>query len=133
MHFMLQREVVERIAAAPGDDAYGRLTVMLAPWVTAELLCSKSAPARSSRPQVWSAVVRLTVRSEAAFPVSAHFGAVVVRGLLAPAQDAAQCAAKTWSRASRSKPAASIPASVRKRSRRMQFNALAQTLEAQVR
>ncbi len=26
MHFMLQREVVQRMAAAPGDDAYGRLT-----------------------------------------------------------------------------------------------------------
>ena len=29
LHFMLQREVVERIVAAPGTKAYGRLTVML--------------------------------------------------------------------------------------------------------
>ncbi len=33
MHFMLQKEVVDRMAAAPGSEHYGRLTVMLAPWV----------------------------------------------------------------------------------------------------
>ena len=31
MHVMLQREVVARMAAAPGSSEYGRLTVMLAP------------------------------------------------------------------------------------------------------
>ena len=30
MHFMLQREVVERMTAQPGGKEYGRLTVMLA-------------------------------------------------------------------------------------------------------
>jgi len=38
MHFMLQREVVDRIVAAPGTAAYGRLTVMLAPRVSAARL-----------------------------------------------------------------------------------------------
>ena len=33
MHFMLQKEVVARMAAAPGSGDYGRLTVMLAPSV----------------------------------------------------------------------------------------------------
>ncbi|HEX5953485.1 MAG TPA: 16S rRNA (adenine(1518)-N(6)/adenine(1519)-N(6))-dimethyltransferase RsmA, partial [Rhodanobacteraceae bacterium] len=33
MHFMLQKDVVARMAAAPGGKDYGRLTVMLAPWV----------------------------------------------------------------------------------------------------
>ena len=33
MHFMLQKEVVDRMVAAPGSQTYGRLTVMLAPWV----------------------------------------------------------------------------------------------------
>ena len=32
VNVMLQKEVIDRIAAAPGGDAYGRLTVMLAPW-----------------------------------------------------------------------------------------------------
>ena len=38
MHFMLQKEVVDRMAAQPGEDAYGRLTVMLAPWLSVEPL-----------------------------------------------------------------------------------------------
>ena len=29
MHFMLQKEVVERMAASPGSGQYGRLSVML--------------------------------------------------------------------------------------------------------
>jgi hypothetical protein len=39
---MLQKEVVERIAAAPGSGSYGRLTVMLAPGSEAGI-CSMSA------------------------------------------------------------------------------------------
>ena len=31
LHVMLQKEVVDRMAAAPAADDYGRLTVMLAP------------------------------------------------------------------------------------------------------
>jgi 16S rRNA (adenine1518-N6/adenine1519-N6)-dimethyltransferase len=77
MYFMLQREVVERIVAAPGDDSYGRLTVMLAPWVRAERLFDVGPGAFHPPPKVWSAVVQLVVRPETAFHVSPHFGAVV--------------------------------------------------------
>ncbi len=77
MHFMLQREVAQRIAAAPDDDAYGRLTVMVAPWVDAEILFEVGPDAFNPPPRVWSAVVRLDVRSEPAFPVSPRFGEVV--------------------------------------------------------
>ena len=77
MYFMLQREVVERIVATPGDDSYGRLTVMLAPWVRAERLFDVGPGAFHPPPKVWSAVVQLVVRPEAAFPVSPHFAAVV--------------------------------------------------------
>ena len=77
MHFMLQREVVERTAAAPGDDAYGRLTVMLAPWVEAEALFEVGPGAFQPPPKVWSAVVRLTVRKAPAFEISPQFGTVV--------------------------------------------------------
>ncbi len=38
LHVMLQKEVIDRIAAAPGSGAYGRLTVMLAPWFEARHL-----------------------------------------------------------------------------------------------
>lgn len=76
MHFMLQREVVARIAAQPGDDDYGRLTVMLAPWVAAESLFEVGPGAFQPPPKVWSAVVRLTVR-QPAFAISPNFAAVV--------------------------------------------------------
>jgi 16S rRNA (adenine1518-N6/adenine1519-N6)-dimethyltransferase len=36
VHVMLQREVVDRITAAPGGKDYGRLTVMLSLWARAE-------------------------------------------------------------------------------------------------
>jgi 16S rRNA (adenine1518-N6/adenine1519-N6)-dimethyltransferase len=62
MHFMLQREVVDRIVAVPGSKAYGRLTVMLAPWVSAARLLEVSAAAFRPVPKVASSVVRLTVR-----------------------------------------------------------------------
>jgi 16S rRNA (adenine1518-N6/adenine1519-N6)-dimethyltransferase len=77
MHVMLQREVVDRIAASPGTGDYGRLTVMLAPWVKAESLFDVGPGAFQPPPRVWSSVVRLTVRREPAFAVSPHFAAVV--------------------------------------------------------
>jgi 16S rRNA (adenine1518-N6/adenine1519-N6)-dimethyltransferase len=77
MHVMLQREVVNRIAAQPGNGDYGRLTVMLAPWLEAESLFDVGPGAFQPPPKVWSAVVRLTVRREPAFAVSPQFAAVV--------------------------------------------------------
>jgi 16S rRNA (adenine1518-N6/adenine1519-N6)-dimethyltransferase len=61
MHFMLQKEVVDRIVAAPGTAAYGRLTVMLAPRVQARRLLDVGAGAFRPVPKVRSSVVRLTV------------------------------------------------------------------------
>ena len=77
MHVMLQREVVDRIAAHPGTGDYGRLTVMLAPWVQAESLFDVGPGAFQPPPKVWSAVVRLGVRRAPPFVVSPHFAAVV--------------------------------------------------------
>ena len=77
MHVMLQREVVNRIAASPGNGDYSRLTVMLAPWLQAESLFDVGPGAFKPAPKVWSSVVRLTVRREPAFSVSPHFAAVV--------------------------------------------------------
>ncbi len=61
MHFMLQKEVVDRIVAAPGSDAYGRLGVMLAPRVTATRILEVGPGAFRPPPRVRSAVVRLVV------------------------------------------------------------------------
>jgi 16S rRNA (adenine1518-N6/adenine1519-N6)-dimethyltransferase len=64
MHFMLQKEVVDRITAEPGSGDYGRLTVMLAPRVTATRVLDVGAGAFKPAPRVASAVVRLTVVSQ---------------------------------------------------------------------
>ncbi len=59
MHFMLQKEVVDRMAAAPGGKEYGRLTVMLAAYAEVEALFDVGPGAFQPRPKVWSAIVRL--------------------------------------------------------------------------
>ena len=77
LHIMLQKEVIARMAAQPNEDDYGRLTVMLAPWVTVEHLFDVGPGAFKPPPRVWSAVARLTVRPEPAFAVSPHFAPLV--------------------------------------------------------
>jgi len=77
LHIMLQREVIERICAEAGSSEYGRLTVMLAPWVEAEHLFDVGPGAFRPAPEVWSAVARLTVRQEPAFAVDARYGQLV--------------------------------------------------------
>jgi 16S rRNA (adenine1518-N6/adenine1519-N6)-dimethyltransferase len=59
MHFMLQKEVVERMAAQPGSKAYGRLTVILQYHCDIEHLFDVPPEAFEPRPKVDSAVVRL--------------------------------------------------------------------------
>jgi 16S rRNA (adenine1518-N6/adenine1519-N6)-dimethyltransferase len=59
-HFMLQREVVQRMAAEPGGKEYGRLTVMLQYRFRVEKLLRVPAGAFNPVPQVESAFVRLT-------------------------------------------------------------------------
>jgi 16S rRNA (adenine1518-N6/adenine1519-N6)-dimethyltransferase len=59
MVFMLQKEVVERMAAAPGNKIYGRLSVMLQLACKVEPLLRVPPGAFRPPPQVDSAVVRL--------------------------------------------------------------------------
>ena len=59
MHLMLQREVVERMVAHPGNKSYGRLTVMLALAARAERCFDIGPGAFQPAPQVWSSFVRL--------------------------------------------------------------------------
>ncbi|MGD8712172.1 MAG: 16S rRNA (adenine(1518)-N(6)/adenine(1519)-N(6))-dimethyltransferase RsmA [Thiohalophilus sp.] len=59
MHFMLQKEVVERITAAPGSKAYGRLGIMLQYYCQAEQLFIVRPGAFNPPPRVESAIVRL--------------------------------------------------------------------------
>jgi 16S rRNA (adenine1518-N6/adenine1519-N6)-dimethyltransferase len=75
MHFMLQREVADRILASPGSDAYGRLGVMLAPRLGAERVLDVGAGAFQPAPRVTSTVVRL--RALDAAPPPPLYGAIV--------------------------------------------------------
>jgi 16S rRNA (adenine1518-N6/adenine1519-N6)-dimethyltransferase len=62
MHFMLQKEVVERMGAGPGSKTYGRLSVMLQAVCTVEPLFCVPPSAFRPPPKVDSAVVRLRPR-----------------------------------------------------------------------
>jgi 16S rRNA (adenine1518-N6/adenine1519-N6)-dimethyltransferase len=62
MHFMLQKEVVDRMAAAPGSKVYGRLSVMLQAICDVEPLFAVPPEAFRPPPKVDSAVVRLRPR-----------------------------------------------------------------------
>ena len=59
MHFMLQKEVVERMAAGPGSKVYGRLSVMLQAYCRVTPLFKVPPGAFRPAPKVDSAVVRL--------------------------------------------------------------------------
>lgn len=58
MHFMLQKEVVERMVAQPSTPAYGRLSVMLQYHLAMEYLITVPPEAFDPAPKVESAFVR---------------------------------------------------------------------------
>ena len=105
MHFMLQREVVARMAARPDTDDYGRLTVTLAPHVAVQPLFDIRPGAFQPPPQVVSTFFALRPHGQAPFDTGAPgaFARVVaaafgkrrktlrnaLRGLLEPGQIAA--------------------------------------------
>ena len=62
MHFMLQKEVVDRMASGPGSKVYGRLSVMLQAYCTVTPLFTVPPGAFRPAPKVDSAVVRLRPR-----------------------------------------------------------------------
>lgn len=60
IHCMLQKEVVERICAGPGENNYGRLSVMIQYYCQTQYLFDVAAGAFQPRPKVDSAILRLT-------------------------------------------------------------------------
>jgi 16S rRNA (adenine1518-N6/adenine1519-N6)-dimethyltransferase len=78
-HFMLQKEVVDRMAAEPGSKIYGRLSVMLQ--AVCEVIPLFDVPPQSFNPppKVDSAVVRLIPRDPAQVGIrdAVMFAAVV--------------------------------------------------------
>ena len=105
MHFMLQKEVVDRMAAPPGSKVYGRLSVMLQAWCAVTALFDVPPGAFRPPPKVDSAVVRLVPRNPATVGIDdpARFAAIVraafgqrrktLRNALSGACDAAQLTA----------------------------------------
>ena len=70
MHFMLQKEVVMRMAAKPDTEDYGRLTVTLAPHVAVAPLFDIGAGAFKPPPQVTSTFFALHPHASPPFAVS---------------------------------------------------------------
>jgi 16S rRNA (adenine1518-N6/adenine1519-N6)-dimethyltransferase len=69
---MFQKEVAERIIAAPGSKAYGRLSI-LAQWkANAKIVMALPPEAFSPPPKVHSAVVHFTALREPRFPAPAR-------------------------------------------------------------
>ncbi len=60
MHFMLQKEVVDRMSAEPGNGDYGRLSVMIQYHCKVDPLFRVKSGAFTPAPKVDSAIVRLT-------------------------------------------------------------------------
>jgi 16S rRNA (adenine1518-N6/adenine1519-N6)-dimethyltransferase len=79
MHFMLQKEVVERMAADPGSKVYGRLSVMLQAYCMVTPLFTVGPGAFRPAPKVDSAVVRLVPRAADAIGIDdpQRFAAIV--------------------------------------------------------
>ena len=72
MHFMLQKEVVDRMAAGPGSKVFGRLTVMLQAYCEVTSLFVVPPGAFRPPPKVDSAVVRLVPRDPASIDIKDH-------------------------------------------------------------
>jgi 16S rRNA (adenine1518-N6/adenine1519-N6)-dimethyltransferase len=70
MHFMLQKEVVERMVAQPSTPAYGRLSVMLQYRLQMEYLLTVPPEAFDPPPKVESAFVRAVPYAAVPYPAT---------------------------------------------------------------
>ena len=80
MHFMLQKEVVERMVASPSTPAYGRLSVMLQYHLAMEYLFTVPPEAFEPAPKVESAFVRCVPHATLPFVAKdqKHFAKIVM-------------------------------------------------------
>jgi len=69
MVLMLQREVAERLSAAPGGKAYGLLSVVAQLWADLTLCSTVPPSAFSPPPKVESAVIRIVFRTAPKVPL----------------------------------------------------------------
>ena len=64
LHFMLQKEMADRLAAAPGTKAWGRLSVMVQLYFDVEFICDVPPESFTPPPRVWSSVIRMIPRQQ---------------------------------------------------------------------
>jgi 16S rRNA (adenine1518-N6/adenine1519-N6)-dimethyltransferase len=72
MHFMLQKEVVDRMAAGPGSKTYGRLSVMLQAYCDVTHLFDIGPGAFDPPPKVDSSIVRLVPKPDDQIVITHH-------------------------------------------------------------
>lgn len=70
MHFMVQKEVAQRILAGPDSKQYGRLSVMIQYYCETEYLFDVPPGCFTPPPRVDSAIIRLRPHARPPFPVS---------------------------------------------------------------
>lgn len=79
MHFLVQKEVAERLCASPKTKAYGRLTIMVGLFCEAIMLFDVPPTAFSPQPKVQSCFIRLTPHDQPKYEVvdMAHFSMLI--------------------------------------------------------
>jgi 16S rRNA (adenine1518-N6/adenine1519-N6)-dimethyltransferase len=77
---MLQREVVDRITAEPGNSERGFLTVLAEAYMQAEHLFDVPPNAFRPAPKIWSAVVRLTPKKDPGIADEKLFREIIAAG-----------------------------------------------------
>lgn len=82
MILMFQREVVERIVAAPGNKERGFLSVTVQAYLNAEKLFEVPPKAFRPAPKVWSSVARLTPKTETGIKDEDIFRRIVSAGFV---------------------------------------------------
>ena len=82
MHFMLQKEVVKRLCAAPNSKAYGRLTIMAQYFCQVMPVLEVPPSAFKPAPKVDSAVVRLIPHATLPHPVKDLYWLKTLRNAL---------------------------------------------------
>jgi 16S rRNA (adenine1518-N6/adenine1519-N6)-dimethyltransferase len=81
MHFMLQKEVVDKICATPGSKQYGRLSVMMQYYCSPEPLFDVPPESFNPIPKVMSAIVKLVPYTQPPVAIKdiASFGRLVTQ------------------------------------------------------
>ncbi|MCG8489956.1 MAG: 16S rRNA (adenine(1518)-N(6)/adenine(1519)-N(6))-dimethyltransferase RsmA [Chromatiales bacterium] len=97
MHFMLQKEVVDRMGASPGSKSYGRLSVMLQARAEVTPLFSIGPGAFNPPPKVDSAFVRLVPHDSLPYQIDNwdNFSLVVAQAFSQRRKTLRNCLKKT--------------------------------------